>query len=161
MFTNMRVTLIIGIVVFTAGMFTAAGRPLAAQERVDNNDSTADDGRDASWYYPQPTYRPNPQAIIHEKAQTRAAQRQARLASLSWYGMSNLRPKCPAGGPSRGTTGIGRCTRFTSAKRLARARSRPILGSFPVARLLLPCRARLTAACRLVELYLSPQAINI
>jgi hypothetical protein len=48
--------------------------------------------RDDSWYYQQPTYQPNTRAIIHEKAQARAHQRQARLAAMSWYGMYNARP---------------------------------------------------------------------
>jgi hypothetical protein len=91
--TIMRGTLRIGFFVFAAGMCVIAIRPLAAQERADKkNTSAVGESRDASWYYPQPTYRPNPQAIIHEKAQARAAQRQMRLASLSWYGMSNSRP---------------------------------------------------------------------
>jgi hypothetical protein len=44
-----------------------------------------------SWYR-QPTYQPNPRAIIHEKAFVRASQRQSRLAAMSWYGMYNARP---------------------------------------------------------------------
>jgi hypothetical protein len=44
-----------------------------------------------SWYR-QPTYQPNPRAIIHEKAFVRANQRQSRLAAMSWYGMYNARP---------------------------------------------------------------------
>jgi hypothetical protein len=56
---------------------------------------TGDDGapqREESWYREQPAYKPDIQAIIHQKAQIRGDQRQARLASLSWYGMSNSRP---------------------------------------------------------------------
>jgi hypothetical protein len=45
-----------------------------------------------SGYYQPPLYQPNARAIIHHKAQTRSFQRQARLASMSWYGMSNGRP---------------------------------------------------------------------
>jgi hypothetical protein len=57
--------------------------------------STSDDAapqREESWYREQPTYKPDTRAIVHQKAQIRADQRQARLASLSWYGMSNSRP---------------------------------------------------------------------
>jgi hypothetical protein len=53
--------------------------------------SAVDENRETT-YYPQPTYRPEPRFIIHEKAQARAYQRQARLASMSWYGISSSRP---------------------------------------------------------------------
>jgi hypothetical protein len=80
----------VGVAVLAASLFLSIVSPLSAQERAVNRPASQE--RDENWYYPQPTYRPNPRAIIHEKAQTRAAQRQTRLASLSWYGMSNLRP---------------------------------------------------------------------
>jgi hypothetical protein len=64
----------------------------AVVAQVATRDATTADERDESWYYTQPSYRPNPRAIIHAKAQTRAAQRQTRLASMAWYGMSNSRP---------------------------------------------------------------------
>jgi hypothetical protein len=88
--SKMRGTLRSGLLVIAASLCMAGSFPVAAHEPAKN--IPAEDAESASWYYPQPTYRPNPQAIIHEKAQTRALQRQSRLASLSWYGMSNLRP---------------------------------------------------------------------
>jgi hypothetical protein len=46
-----------------------------------------------SWnYHPERDYEPNPRAIIQQKAMERSQQRTWRLASLSWYGMSNSRP---------------------------------------------------------------------
>ncbi len=78
------------IFALTVGVCLAACVPITAQEfgtfttEIEERDST---------YYPQPTYRPNSLAIIQEKAQARAYQRQARLASMSWYGMSNSRPQ--------------------------------------------------------------------
>jgi hypothetical protein len=71
------------------GLCLAASSSLAQEP-----DSSAPvDGRtDESWYYKQPTYQPNPRAIIHEKAMARASQRQSRLASMAWYGMYNARP---------------------------------------------------------------------
>jgi hypothetical protein len=54
--------------------------------------SPADEPRSESWYYQQPNYQPNPRAIIHQKALARSSQRDARLASLNWYGMYNARP---------------------------------------------------------------------
>ena len=72
------------------GLCLGAFSPLAAQEYGDR--APLDEERDESLYYQQPTYRPDTRAIIHQKAQTRAYQRQSRLASMSWYGMSNGRP---------------------------------------------------------------------
>ena len=68
--------------------------PLAAGNIGNIGDrSPASLSSDQSWYYNQPTsYQPNPRQIIHQKAQARALARQARLASLRWYGMSNSRP---------------------------------------------------------------------
>ncbi len=51
--------------------------------------SPADAQRSENYYYQQPNYQPNPRAIIHQKAIARSAQRDARLASLNWYGMYN------------------------------------------------------------------------
>jgi hypothetical protein len=72
------------------GLNLAATSLLAAQQY--GGVARLDEPREESLYYQQPGQRPDAQAIIHEKAQTRAYQRQARLASLSWYGMSNARP---------------------------------------------------------------------
>jgi hypothetical protein len=48
---------------------------------------------EGGYNYDQPTeYQPNPTQIIQQKAMVRAAQRQARIASMQWYGMSNARP---------------------------------------------------------------------
>jgi hypothetical protein len=43
-------------------------------------------------YVPPADYEPNVRAIIHQNAQTRGQQRQLRLSSMAWYGMSNSRP---------------------------------------------------------------------
>ncbi len=72
------------------GLCTSALSPLAAQELAHR--ASLDEKRDESLYYQPPTYRPDTRAIIHQKAQTRAYQRQSRLAALNWYGMSNGRP---------------------------------------------------------------------
>lgn len=52
--------------------------------------------RDDSWYY-QPQQetkpiKPDPRAIAQQRAMIRGAQRDARLASMAWYGLSNGRP---------------------------------------------------------------------
>jgi hypothetical protein len=54
-------------------------------------------GQDESLYYQETSgYDPDPQAIVQQKAMERAQQRSLRLASLSWYGMSNARPTAAA-----------------------------------------------------------------
>lgn len=76
-------TLAVGL---TMGVFS----PLAAQDF--DSRARLDEGPDESLYYQQPTYGTSTRAIIHQKAQARAHQRQARLATLSWYSMSTGRP---------------------------------------------------------------------
>ena len=78
------------VLALTLGICFAACAPINAQ---DFSSLTTDIEERESSYYSQPTYRPNSLAIIHEKAQARAYQRQARLASMNWYGMSNSRPQ--------------------------------------------------------------------
>ena len=79
----------IGLLAVATALGWSALAPAAAQDFAGR---AVEEDQDDSLYYRQPTYRPNPQAIIHEKAQMRALQRQSRLASMSWYGMSNARP---------------------------------------------------------------------
>jgi hypothetical protein len=73
------------------GVCLFAGSLVAAQD-LDLSTSSLDEERDST-YYQTPTYRPDPRSIVIQRAQARAAQREARLASLSWYGMSNSRPQ--------------------------------------------------------------------
>jgi len=80
---------LIAILALTMSFTFSAPCVLVAQEAT--RLSVEASGRDESYYQP-PIERLDPQSIIHRKAQVRAAQRQARLASLSWYGMSNARP---------------------------------------------------------------------
>lgn len=52
-----------------------------------------DDARDQSWNREQRTkIKLDARSIVQQKAQIRAEQRQDRMASMSWYGMSNSRP---------------------------------------------------------------------
>jgi hypothetical protein len=82
---------------------TLAAQPLAAQGLVQGFDTQAPvvdlrgdetDYSGAAYTQPiqAPSYEPNPRAIIHQNAQTRAQQRQLRMASMAWYGLSNSRP---------------------------------------------------------------------
>jgi predicted GIY-YIG superfamily endonuclease len=66
---------------------------LCASATAEEIDLSALEVERDSTYYQTQTYRPNPRAIVHEKAQARAYQRQARMASMQWYGMSNSRPQ--------------------------------------------------------------------
>jgi hypothetical protein len=68
------------------------------QSAADEYESPAsfDDEADESLYYQQPAYRPNPRAIVHQKAQARAQQRQDRLAHLNWFGMTSGRTTAAA-----------------------------------------------------------------
>jgi hypothetical protein len=84
--TLIRITLLAAVAV----SWSTACAPATAQEA--QTPVPADDQANESWYYRQPKYEPNPRAIIHERAFTRANQRQARLAAMSWYGMYNSRP---------------------------------------------------------------------
>jgi hypothetical protein len=76
--------------VLTIGICLSACAPITAQDFTDL--ATEAPERDTT-FYTQPTYKPNSLAIVHEKAQANAYQRRARLASMSWYGMSNSRPQ--------------------------------------------------------------------
>jgi hypothetical protein len=78
------------------GFSLAAGPPLAAQDfdtQTPVVDVRADDSQyTSSTYTAPPAYEPNPRFIVQQNAQTRAQQRQLRLSSMAWYGMSNSRP---------------------------------------------------------------------
>jgi hypothetical protein len=72
------------------GLWMGVTSQLAAQDFGDSAGPERDP--EDSLYYQPPAYHPDTRALIHQKAQARAYQRQSRLASLSWYGMSNARP---------------------------------------------------------------------
>ena len=80
---------------FVAGsLWSACGYVIAAE--VDESPTITGEVEE-NWEYrpataPSAVYKPNPQAIFQQKAMVRAQQRQDRLASMSWYGMSNSRP---------------------------------------------------------------------
>jgi hypothetical protein len=74
-----------------AGLMLVTSGPTWADEPDDR--SSVHQDLEQSWYYqPSTSYQPNPRAIVHHKAMARAQQRAYRLASMNWYGMSNLRP---------------------------------------------------------------------
>jgi hypothetical protein len=52
----------------------------------------AEEQHEQSWYREQ-SAKPDPKAIVQQKAQIRGQQRMDRIASMNWYGMSNSRPQ--------------------------------------------------------------------
>lgn len=86
----------ISAVVLLAGLSLATSRPLAAQG-FDTDPPVVDVRTDQSNYSPQSytppaDYEPNARAIVQQNAQIHAQQRQLRMSSMAWYGMSNSRP---------------------------------------------------------------------
>lgn len=77
----------------TCSLFAVFRQVAVAQELGQN--ATVDSGE--SWSYEQ-NYpeRPDPRAIIQQKAMIRAQQRMDRMAAMQWYGMSNARPTASA-----------------------------------------------------------------
>jgi hypothetical protein len=75
-----------------------ARTPLAAQELEGRLPLSTEPATDPAYSYSQPSYpapksyQPDSLALIHQRAQQYGAQRQARLAAMNWYGMSNSRP---------------------------------------------------------------------
>jgi hypothetical protein len=63
---------------------TLAGRGANAGE--------GDDAREQSWNREQVSPKKDARTIIQQKAQVRAEQRQERMATASWYGLSYSRP---------------------------------------------------------------------
>ena len=61
------------------------------------NANAEEESREQSWNREQKTNsRQDARAIVQQKAQARAEQRNDRLATSSWYGMSNSRPTTAA-----------------------------------------------------------------
>ncbi|MEX2171570.1 MAG: hypothetical protein WD851_19785 [Pirellulales bacterium] len=71
--------------------------PTPAQQPIRDVPPTPAVDAEENWSYEQNyTPKPNPRAIIQQKAQIRAAQRMDRMAAMQWYGMSNSRPTASA-----------------------------------------------------------------
>lgn len=79
-----------------ACLWLTATRPAAAEDFRAR--TASGDEAQQNWYdYDEPSeYRPDPTAIIQQKAMIRAQQRQSRMAAMKWYGMSNARPTAAA-----------------------------------------------------------------
>lgn len=84
---------IVVALVVSCSLFVESSQDAVGQE-LDRN-ATVERGE--SWSYEQ-NYpeRPDPRAIIQQKAMIRAQQRMDRMASMQWYGMSNARPTASA-----------------------------------------------------------------
>ena len=78
-----------------AVMFAICASAGAADDPEDRQPAEATP--EQSWYANQPSnYQLNARQIVQQKAMTRSALRQARLSSMSWYGMCNSRPMATA-----------------------------------------------------------------
>ena len=82
----LKLTLQVGIVSVSLSACScfAAGTLLYANAEEETHDQ--------SWNREQSSYRQDARAIVQQKAQARAEQRNDRLATSSWYGISNSRP---------------------------------------------------------------------
>ncbi len=87
-----------------AGACLGVCEPTLAQEEIVQSQEFAVERDDSIYRDAPPAYSPDTRALIIQKAQVRAEQRQARIASMSWYGMSNSRP---TGAPTPFTSRYG------------------------------------------------------
>lgn len=69
-----------------------AAEPALAQQPQPGATGQATPAPEA-WYYQRPLRREvDPWTLVHRRAAQQAAQRQARIAAMKWYGLSNSRP---------------------------------------------------------------------
>jgi hypothetical protein len=95
----MRMLFVAFTAVFVVGISLAAASPGAAQEPdtiTPDADAQQQLEPEESWLREQQGFKQNSRAIIFEKAQVRAYQRNSRMASMNWYGMSGPRPMSSA-----------------------------------------------------------------
>ncbi len=86
------------LAVLTAGTVSAQQPNRTAGDRHDQSQSRIAVGElqptPEMWFYEQyQQQQDDPAEGVYAKAQLRAAQRQGRLASMRWYGLSNSRPR--------------------------------------------------------------------
>ncbi len=80
-----------------AGIAVGSTVCLAAGNPMPTTTPPAEEQHEQSWYREQQqAAKPDPKAVVQQKAAFRAEQRMSRMASMEWYGMSNSRPQaCP------------------------------------------------------------------
>jgi hypothetical protein len=84
-FTTIQLAMVLGLCMMTSATLRADETTTVKQ--------VVEVERDQTWYrQSESSNRQDTRAIIQQKAQVRAAQRTARIASMNWYGMSNSRP---------------------------------------------------------------------
>ena len=99
----MRAQLVLSICCCIAGAASAqerspAPRPASTRDAIDSVTPTPE-----MWFYKQEMRRyDSPKETVRRKSQFRAAQRQQRIESRKWFGMSNARPVVSSG-PQYGT----------------------------------------------------------
>jgi hypothetical protein len=84
----------LGVVLVGMARIAQAQGPMseARDLRRDQNPSTVSPTPEMWFYEQERTRYEDPKGAVRRKAETRAAQRASRLASMKWYGMSNSRP---------------------------------------------------------------------
>lgn len=82
------------VIVWTSALYVQAQDPRPASVRVQPPSSTASlSTTPEMWLYQQEQARhDDPQQAVRRKAELRAAERQSRIESMKWYGLSNSRP---------------------------------------------------------------------
>lgn len=76
-------------------LLACAAVPAAAQSPADEA-AAASRPESEGWYYDSGQMKLDPLQVHMQKSAQRAAQRNARIAAMNWYGMSNARPTASA-----------------------------------------------------------------
>lgn len=77
---------LVAVMLCTVAELTLAQRP----------ETPSAERSDEAWYYESGQMKVDPLRVHQAKAAQRAAQRNARIASMNWYGMSAARPTASA-----------------------------------------------------------------
>jgi hypothetical protein len=81
------------VLVAVSGSYAAAQQPVLTQTGRGTRELAPSNVTPDMWYYSQEKQRhDDPQQAVRRKAEFVTQQRQMRIASMKWYGMSNSRP---------------------------------------------------------------------
>jgi hypothetical protein len=81
------------VLVAISGPFAAAQQPMLTQTGRGTRELAPASVTPDMWYYSQEKQRhDDPKQAVRRKAEFATQQRQMRIASMKWYGMSNSRP---------------------------------------------------------------------
>jgi len=91
-----RTLRISAIAVLVALGLTTCSIAFAAGDMLHATISETTPPQEPSWYREQANTKSDSLQLIQQRAQVRAEQRNSRMASMQWYGMSNSRPQANA-----------------------------------------------------------------